>query len=156
MTSPALDILLEQYQIAVQLYQHEDELNWAKLNHLFYINSGLWAIVGFILQADIAQHAPLDPNFVVTFVSAVGLVVSVAFEIALWYGTLYMYSRKNAVIHIEKALIEQGGAHLVSVPTEAPSYLHRSPTMWMLRAVPALFTLAWLAMLGIQCVRPLL
>ena len=38
--------LLEQYRIAVDLYKHEDSLNWTKLNYLLAINTGLCAIMG--------------------------------------------------------------------------------------------------------------
>ncbi len=145
--APSTEILLEQYQKAIELYQHEDDLNWSKLNHLLYVNSGLWAILGFILQANKGAVGMFTTDLLVTVVGSFGLLVSLIFEVALWFGGLYMYERKKAVIRIEKRLIELGGAHVVSVPEEKQSYLLQSPTMWILRLIPLLLAATWIGIL---------
>lgn len=84
-------ILVEQYKIAVELYLHEDTLNWAKLNHLFYINVGLLAVL-VIMAPGGGYNAPI-PTFVrliVGIVSITGTIVSLGLGITLWYGTKYM------------------------------------------------------------------
>ena len=43
---PREAILHVQYEVAVDLYKHEDNLNWQKLNNLFYITAGLAAAIG--------------------------------------------------------------------------------------------------------------
>jgi hypothetical protein len=37
------DLLREQLGLAIDLYKHEDLLNWSKLNNLFYVTVGLVA-----------------------------------------------------------------------------------------------------------------
>jgi hypothetical protein len=59
--TPSPTTLIEQYKIAVELYKHEDNLNWTKLNHLFYINTGLWAVMGLIAQFGTTKNGP-PPN----------------------------------------------------------------------------------------------
>ena len=46
---PREAILHVQYEVAVDLYKHEDNLNWQKLNNLFYITAGLAAAMAFSL-----------------------------------------------------------------------------------------------------------
>ena len=144
MSKPSLETVREQYNIAVELYRHEDDLNWRKLNHLFYANAGLWAVIGLILKDGIvSESSRITLPFLVGTVSVVGLLVSMAFEIAIWYGITYMHSRKDVVISIERILVEHGGEYVVS---SKEGVLRRSPTTWMLRSVPILLSLAWMVM----------
>jgi len=40
------EILMLQYEQAVSLYQHEDSLNWQKVQNAVYINAALAAVIG--------------------------------------------------------------------------------------------------------------
>ena len=152
-----LETLLEQYKIAIDLYKHEDNLNWRKLNHLFYVNAGLWAVIGFIIEHDFPNETFSIPFPLFTgMVSLIGLIVSVAFGIALWYGIEYMHSRKDVAAKIEDSLIQFGGKRIVSLYAESKKrkrYLKESPTTWMLRLVPILFSSIWFIVLLVIILR---
>lgn len=155
MSTPCLETLREQYKIAVELYRHEDDLNWRKLNHLFYSNAGLWAVVGFVLQSGASSvSSAVSPRCLVGVVSAVGSIMSMAFGIAIWYGIRYMHSRKDAVSSIERILVEHGGQYVVSSPGEKEAFLRVSPTMWMLRSAPILLFMVWIVMFIANLLRP--
>lgn len=94
-SSPAT--LVEQYKIAVELYNHEDNLNWTKLNHLFYVNAGLWAVMGLIVRFGTTENGSvlIDPRLIIGMVSLTGMTVSAALGVALWFGVTYMHNRKK-------------------------------------------------------------
>ena len=147
MPASSLLTLREQYKLAVELYEHEDDLNWRKLNHLFYINIGLWAVIGFIAKFDSSNlFFAVSPYFLLVMVSLIGLILSLAFGVALWFGVNYMHSRKDVVVAIEKILVQHGGRYIVSTGPEngeEKRFLKRSPTTWVLRSVPILLSIAW-------------
>ena len=153
--TPPPTTILEQYKIAVELYKHEDNLNWTKLNHLFYINAGLWAVVGFIIQFGGAENGslPINFRFFMVMVSLIGMIISGALGVALWFGVRYMHNRKRAVILIEETLVHHGGEYIVSPSSGAPEergILGRSPTTWVLKSVPIVFFIVWLVVLCIN------
>lgn len=142
------ETLIEEYKVAVELYTHEDNLNWTKLNHLLYINAGLVTVMGFILKA-CGPDSPMpgSPRLFIGMVSLIGFIVSSALGIALWFGIKYMHSRKDRVVDVEEALVEYGGRHIVSagsVVSQPKGFLKRSPTTLMLRLVPIVLSLVWL------------
>jgi len=148
MSTSSIEMLQEQYKIAVELYRHEDDLNWRKLHHLFYVTAGLWAVIGFIVKFN--ESLIISPRLLVGMVSLVGLIVSFAFGIALWFGVEYMLNRKNAVIAIEEILVHLGGRYIVSPSVESMKkkrFLKISPTTWMLRLLPILIFIVWMIML---------
>lgn len=98
------DTILEQYKIAVDLYKHEDNLNWTKLNNLFYINAGLWAVVGLIIQFGDVENdiLPIDFRFFMIIISLIGMIISIALSVALWYGVEYMGNKKRQRLILKK------------------------------------------------------
>ena len=159
-STPSPPTLAVQYRIAVELYRHEDNLNWTKLNHLFYINAGLWAVMGFIAQSNGTKNGPLpiDPRLLMLTVSFIGMIACFALGVALWFGIKYMLNRKNAVIRIEERLIKHGGNYIVSSKSDIVSsksdtpeksgFLEISPTTWMLRLVPIVLFIVWAILFG--------
>lgn len=138
------ETLRTQYEFAMELYQHEDNLNWNKLNNLFYVNMGLCAIISFFMDSGTAGGTfQISTRLVFGVICLVGLLISAAFGVAIWYGILYLQKRKEAVVTIEKILIADGGTYVVSTPEEKKVHLHISPTTWMLRLVPVLLALVW-------------
>ncbi len=138
------ETLRTQYEFAMELYQHEDNLNWNKLNNLFYVNMGLCAIIGFFIDSGTGGGTlQISTRFMFGVICLVGLIISAAFGVAIWYGIFYLQKRKEAVVMIEEKLIADGGVHVVSVPEEKHVHLHISPTTWMLRLVPVLLAIVW-------------
>lgn len=148
MSTPSPKTFVEQYKIAVELYKHEDNLNWTKLSHLFYINAGLATIIGFIIEySKPGKLATEYPYFLIGMVSLIGVIVSVAFGMALWFGIKYMHNRKDAVIAIEEILVEYGGTHIVSPRSGKPNekgILKRSPTTLMMKIVAFIPAVIWI------------
>lgn len=138
--------LMEQYKIAVQLYRHEDELNWTKLNHLFYVNGGLLIMAGWCVEA---MKGPNQWNPSVAVPSGAGVLVCLAFTISLWAGTAYLQHHKKRAVAIEEALGHHGGAPVLRPQGHERGrwLLEKSPTRWMLRSVPILILLFWLFVL---------
>ena len=140
-----LNVLIAQYTIAVDLYKHEDSLNWKKFEHLFYINAGLLAVLGFVLEK---STIPSENNMKIMTLIA-GFLVCLIFSIAIWYGTKYMLNRKDRVLKIEEKLEEYGALNIVK-QTESNSFLKTSPTVAILRLSPILLMFIWLILLVLQ------
>ena len=152
-STPIPQTLAEQYGTAVDLYKHEDNLNWTKLNHLFYINAGLWTILGFIAQSNGTESGtlPINPHLLMVTVSVIGMIVCAALGVALWFGIKYMHNRKDAVTRIEERLVEGGGEYIVSPKSDIPEkrgFLKVSPTTWMLKLVPIVLFAVWAITFG--------
>jgi hypothetical protein len=164
-----LETLSRQYEVAVDLYKHEDLLTWQKVNHLLYMNGGMVAIFAFLLERDIENIVVLDEYQALQYTSWIGLLVSFAFSVAIWLGTHYMMARKLAVIDAEQKLAEVQGSRFVAIVTpremQPPSMPSRSPvirqwrewwrgwkerwlakswTVYVLRALPLGFLTFWL------------
>ncbi len=157
MSTPS-ETLIVQYQVAIDLYKHEDNLNWRKLNHLLYITAALWAMVGFTFKQRIyaqATSSVLHQNVLlqhlqtesmlslIIMVSFIGIIVCVAFGVALWYGVEYMQERKKVVMEIEEKLFKLSGSYVVAKDTGGKQSLKKSPTTTMLKLMPIFIALIW-------------
>ena len=157
-TSQALHVLTSQYQQAVELYMHEDLLNWNKLYNLSYVTVGLLAALGYFLSNRPRGRA------MPWAICALGLVISSGFIFANWVGVDYLYTRKRAAVRIERALKvrEPGAQHVVAsqdaftfpAPEKATNpvleeeksiaeKMDYSPTRWVIRGAPILGTGFW-------------
>jgi hypothetical protein len=134
-----IDILKCQYACAIDLYMHEDELNWKKLNNLFYITSALLFILSFISVGNF----PYDVNpMLLGALSAFGAIISTSFGLTLRYGVAYLLARKEKVIQIEKIMESRGGISIVGYDRD-PRIFGVSPTTKILRAIPFIFSSSW-------------
>ena len=147
---PSAETLHLQYEMAINLYAHEDLLNWNKLNNLFYTTLGLVVAVGFVFGFDASSGFR---TMLMVVLCLVGIALSVGFSIALWFGVYYLQERKKSVEEIERALGRMGGVPIVSTGPlggeRKPWFLKVSPTTWVLRVIPIFFLVIWLALLGI-------
>lgn len=129
------EIIMIQYDRAVDLYMHEDSLNWSKLNHFFYSTGGLLAV----LSIWSTQIIGIQFALYLAIVSIVGIALSLLFYVALDSGVSYMQERKNSVVALEKELIKMSGVNVVTAnPTKVK--LKRAPTTKVMKAIP-LFSL---------------
>lgn len=137
-------VLLHQYESALDLYKHEDRLNWQKLNNMLYVNAAIGALLGFIVEKPSDQKIlTIDTVNIVLIASFAGFVVSLGFWISIWCGIHYMQARKRAVTQIERVLVNHSGFHLV---TPVNIITRRSLTTYVLLALPLIFTIGWLVM----------
>jgi hypothetical protein len=148
-SSAAHYTLTEQYPVAVGLYQHEDELNWTKLNHFFYVTAGLLAVMGWMLK----EGQPIDhARQIMLALAALGAIMSCAFFVSLWSGTLYLADRKKGAVCIEQELLKYGGTLVVGrgMRKEGHRFLRTAPTVLVLRAVPVFGAVGWCVFLLVQ------
>ena len=134
------ELLKHQLTLAVDLYKHEDLLNWQKLNNFFYISTGLIAICGFSLAQDGSQRA------ILISAGLLGFVVSLAFFIALRAGVSYLQARKAAVAFLERNLLGQRNSIIYYGKNLSNDnrQLRRSPTTIVLQTMPLIGTIGWL------------
>ena len=146
------ELLTQQYRQAVDLYKHEDLLNWNKLNNFFYITTALATVFGVLITA--AQDKPINlaTRLMLAGSSLLGLITSVGFAAALTAGVQYLQARKAVVTRLEDALVRIGGARVVtSVDGLGGSsrWLELSPTRHVLRLAPAVVGVGWIGALFI-------
>lgn len=144
-----LEVLQTQYEVAVDLYKHEDGLNWNKLHNLFYITSALIIILG--LSSKSVDNFPddVDPSMLI-FVSLAGILISISFAIAIWSGTFYLGKRKLKVIEIEEMLRKHGGIQIVGDIGKSKTEerdLFDAPTARILKFIPIAVLVGWICLL---------
>lgn len=152
--------ILSQYKIGVDLYKHEDSLNWTKLSYLLYVNAGLLAIVGFVYEkGENIFKMNIANNWLVFTICIVGIVSSLLFGIALQSGIYYLQGRKETIMNLEKHLIEKhDGDYLFCIPDiedqceryncsrfmdKKKKFFQKSPTMLMLKSISYIFAAIW-------------
>ncbi len=136
------DVVLNQYERAVDLYIHEDNLNWSKLNNFFYITGGIFAIAALWPKVD----SYLTFSVFIMVLSFLGMVSSFLFRIALGSGIDYMHARKQAVVDIENVLHQLKGIRVVSRYYDEEfknKRLKKSPTTKVMKNIPVILFALW-------------
>jgi len=141
--------LVDQLSMAIDLYKHEDNLNWNKLNNYLYVTVGCAALMGFALSRTGSAR-----QYFMLITSILGVVSSLGFGTTLWMGTYYLHVRKDTAREIEELLARHGGLPVVAGRPERDSrlgrILHRSPSQTVLRLMPLSTLAGWLAILVIS------
>ena len=119
-----------QYETAVQLYQHEDNLCWKKINHMLYGNAGIFALY----QLDLFDLVPI---LFAVFVNAV-------FFLFLIGGTKHMAKRKRELCAIQEQLQAE-----VEVDDVMLSFKVWTLSMCLMLVAPIALILLWVIMLRI-------
>lgn len=142
-----VEILVHQLHVGTELYLHEDRLNWQKLNNLLYVNAAIGAMISFVLERELAGMDGFHLPYLVLVVGLIGSIVSFGFAVAIWYGTLYLQTRKDALLRLEEHMQVMGAFRLLqttSVEHSRYSRFHRqSPTIWILRLIPIGLGVIW-------------
>ncbi|AKH83975.1 GCN5 family acetyltransferase [Streptomyces sp. CNQ-509] len=136
-----------QYPVAIDLYKHEDSVNWNKLSNFFYITAALAAATGFSLTSDSGKV-----RSIALMLPLIGLGLALAFSQMLLCGLRYLRARKDAVINIEDSLSWHGGARIVSHGISSPGnrWLRESPTGILMVSLPLLMAACWVVILIIS------
>lgn len=143
------DILKSQYAIAVDLYKHEDNLNWNKLYNLFYVTLALLLILSSTSKSIETFPNDIDP-LMLEVISAVGVLISLSFAIVIWSGVIYLSARKKKVVEIEQELENIGGISIVGgvgASQHEQHILKVSPTTIILKFIPFAFAFGWFILL---------
>jgi ribosomal protein S18 acetylase RimI-like enzyme len=141
--------LLEyQLSLAMDLYKHEDNLNWNKLNNFLYVTTACVALLALALGKSAGERLSLC---VATCV--LGMISSASFGITLWAGVTYLHTRKDAARDIESLMLAHGCFPLLAAKSETGTrryrILSRSPTANVLRLIPLFVGLGWTACLTV-------
>ncbi|SDP19824.1 GNAT family N-acetyltransferase [Actinacidiphila guanduensis] len=147
---PRESLLETQYEIAVDLYKHEDLLNWNKLNNFLYITAGLAATLAFTLGKEGAQSHAVARG-VGAVIAVIGFGSGLAFAVMLRFGRRYLQKRKSTVVELEEYMAWHGGQRIVGRQLADPGseWLQASPTGLVMVLLPVFVSLGWLAMLGV-------
>ncbi|MDQ0993454.1 GNAT family N-acetyltransferase [Streptomyces sp. V3I7] len=150
---PRESMLQAQYGIAVDLYKHEDLINWNKLNNFLYITAGLAATLAFTLGKEGAKSEVVAQG-VAVIITVIGFASAAAFAVMLRFGRRYLQARKGAVVELEEHMAWHGGQRIVGRQVSEPgsAWLHSSPTGAVMVLLPAFVALGWLAMLAVLLV----
>ncbi|MEW2619811.1 GNAT family N-acetyltransferase [Streptomyces sp. NPDC048106] len=152
---PREQLLQTQYTVAVDLYKHEDNTNWQKLNNFLYITAGLAAALGFTFGADKDSVSAGSARALGVAICFVGVVSALAFAQMLRFGRRYLSARKRSAIELEEVLAWHGGQRVVGrdAETAGNDWLRQSPTGLVMIVLPLLVGLAWLGVLVFVVVR---
>lgn len=141
-----LDVLINEFYIAVDLYKHEDCLNWSKVNHYLYITGGLGALLMFSIKTELDSLTyHIDPTILIAFL---GIMSSLGFSIAITFGVLYLRNRKRIVKKLDAFLVSYNGVSILDLTSENKlhskfSYREFSPTMLVLVLFPICIGFMW-------------
>lgn len=140
------EIIIDQYEHAVNLYKHEDSLNWSKINHLFYITGGLFGIIS--LLANVIKDINELFYIFLLVTSILGIVSTLMFQVTINNGVEYLQRRKITVVDIEKILMQLGGVDIVSVNfNHLDKRFKQSPTTMVMKLIPKIITFIWCGIL---------
>ncbi|WP_307795147.1 GNAT family N-acetyltransferase [Actinacidiphila acididurans] len=146
-------MLHAQYQVAVDLYKHEDVTNWNKLNNFFYITAALAAAASFAFSGGNDNHRFSDQLALV--VAIIGFASSLAFAEMLLWGRRYLLARKNSVARMEQYIVWHGGQRVVGRELSGPRRdgLRQSPTGMIMILLPLFVGLCWVALIIVIAVK---
>lgn len=132
-------IMLEQYRIAIDLYKHEDLLNWKKFHSLVYANTALIGMMG------VWKLIPSDtPGILAISLPVLGIIVSLCFLIAARAGVKYLQARKETVAAIDKQIKSKTNQTVITLDDPV---LATSPTTKVLVILPVVLLLFWIIFL---------
>lgn len=156
-----IELLKEQFAQALDLYKHEDNLNWSKINHLLYINTGLLGIYGFLFdKQNLLSGEKL--SWMISFIPIMGIVISVSFGIAIFAGISYLKQRKEQAALIETEIKGITGHHILYGKQEdgkkklrkklKEKNMKRSATQKVLLFIPTILAALWVFVLAITLI----
>ncbi|MEQ8318002.1 MAG: hypothetical protein RIE77_01035 [Phycisphaerales bacterium] len=129
----ATSIAIAQYEQAVHLYQHEDNLTWRKMQQALYVNGAIATVIG----ADLVQ----ENRWLVALGAA---LLSVLFLISIEGSRRYMFARLEAVRRGERALCKRADVEPLIVDVVPP---RRVPaTKFAIRVFMWTMILVWVAL----------
>jgi hypothetical protein len=140
-------VALAKFAHAVDLYKHEDNLNWHKLSHLFYVTMVLGSTIGLVISFNESTEPDLAIHTFIGMICLVGFVLSFTLSVSIHYGLKYLLARKNQSCQAEKALSRYPTVRVFPNSSETPNgrkYLVNSPTGMMLRVACGVVTSMWL------------
>ena len=141
------EVLNAQYDRAIQLYLHEDTLNWEKLRNYVYITVAMVAAGGFLLEESFTDPTELGVvrGGVVLVICVLGLLLSIGYSVALWSGIKFQRAHKESVTLLEDQYIAEGGIRLLPYRSRSVSVVGRNaPTTYLLQYTPVVGMVVWL------------
>ncbi len=131
---------IELYKAALELYKHEDKLNWNKVSMLLSANSLLFIGLGLVKESY---------NELKIILSSAGAIISFCFFVTIFFGVKYLQHRKEKVEVIEKEIYSDDNIRIFQ---NNKKFLKVSPTTLVLISLPMIFLIFWILVLYLSCV----
>jgi len=134
------DALLDNYAKAHELYIHEDNLCWTKINHLVILNSGFFAAWGFlVLSVDNTQR---HLRALAVGLCAFAFLINALLGAMLICGAYYLSKRKERCIYYESKIIKNAKDRIHTGRVKSNSL-----TLRIMYLTPALLCIVWIGIL---------
>jgi hypothetical protein len=98
-----------QYDAAIRMYLHEDQVNWNKIRALLFSNAAIAAVYQTISTSTPTNSTMVSPYIMQRLLPLLGLLLTAAFVWTLFNGRAYLRARKEACRGIENTLFKQTG-----------------------------------------------
>jgi len=133
-----LDFLKLQYESAQELYRHEDNLCWKKINNMLYVNFGLFVLFG------------VAPGMMSVLAMFFGGTINLIFFVFLLGGTRHMSKKKRELTAIQEAILKALPAEKNESGEQEPAVKMKfkpwTLSMRMMLVTPLALLLVWLGL----------
>lgn len=137
-------IMLSQYDTAIDLYKHEDQLTWTKFNFSILTNGAILSILIPSLNSSFNKS-------LFVFLVLVVILINIGYIFTIGMGRIYLQKRKNDAILIEHKLKYLGMMYVVKPDEDSKSLytriLNSSFTKYVQFIIPCLFIIGWIVVL---------
>lgn len=134
-------LMMEKQHAAIQLYNHEDNLNWTKFGMLITFMMALLAAADYVLKQPVSQTYQLLTVVVVVM----GFSINFMFHQKLRSGLKFMDHHKHSVKELDDALMRMN-PRLPKLLRNGDRQIHgKSVTSVWMRWVPNISILIWAA-----------
>jgi len=143
------NFIFKNYDNAMEMYRHEDNLNWTKINHLLVINTALIGFLGLVI-ANIGKITTenLIIAFIIILFSIFGITANILFYIAIKSGILYLQNRKEQTATIERIIKNMGGVEIVGSKQRDDKRFIRSNTITVMSIIPIVLIIIWVLLMS--------
>lgn len=126
----------------VELYKHEDNLNWTKLNSLIISTIALATGIGFLLEK-VIKSQPSFQKFAIYMFFLLGGIVITSFALSIRSGLANMKYWKEIIINHERGKVNECSCDCKCC-IQKVEVLQNQTTKYILRIVPWLILGIWL------------
>ncbi|RJP57540.1 MAG: GNAT family N-acetyltransferase [Ignavibacteriales bacterium] len=134
---------LLQYQIAVDLYKHEDQLTWTKFNFSVITNGAILAMVVPAMTSDFNKTLFL-------FLAIVVIIINFGYIYTIRMGRIYLQKRKKDACGLEEKFQSIGMNYIIKGSTKNKKMNHileNSFTRYVQFLIPIMFIIGWIVIL---------
>jgi L-amino acid N-acyltransferase YncA len=134
---------LVQYQTAVELYKHEDQLTWTKFNFSVITNGAILSILVPNLSSSINK-----PVFIFLVIAVI--LINIGYIYTIKMGRIYLQKRKKDAMNLEDRLHHIGLAYMIKNTInnkKLKTIMDNSSTRFVQYIIPMIFIIGWIVIL---------